>query len=285
MPEWLDVAVRSLLFIIVLYLITKIIGKRQIAQLSFFEYVTGITIGSIAAEICVSPNIAIPNGLISTVIWGLIPLLAGYLGMKSKTVRDLIEGKSTVLIKDGKVLEENLKKEKYTIDELLALLRKKDIFKVADVEFAVLETDGNLNALLKKEHQPVTPKDLKMKMPPVKETQTVIMDGRILDDPLRTSGKTRSWLHGELDKLGVTLENVFIGQIDYYGELTVDLYDDKIQVPSPQERPLLLASLKKCQADLELYTLQTDSIPSKKMYQLNAERLSRIIKNTGEFLQ
>ncbi|GAA3330012.1 hypothetical protein GCM10020331_080820 [Ectobacillus funiculus] len=78
-----------------------------------------------------------------------------------------------------------------------------------------------------------------------KETQTVIMDGKILNQPLSASGHNQGWLRTELEKLGVTLDNVFIGQVDSYGQLTVDLYDDKFQTPSPQEKPLLLATLKK----------------------------------------
>ena len=77
--------------------------------------------------------------------------------------------------------------------------------------------------------------------------------GSIINDAMSAAGKDRNWLHTELDKLGVTIENVFMAQVDSYGELTVDLYDDQIKVPSPQVRPLLLAMINKCQADVELY--------------------------------
>lgn len=92
-----------------------------------------------------------------------------------------------------------------------------------------------------------------------KEPQVVIMDGEILDEPLSIAGLNRRWPHEELDKLGVAKENVFLGQVDSDGQLTVNLYDDKIKVPAPQEKPLLLAKIKKCQADLELFALATDS--------------------------
>lgn len=126
----------------------------------------------------------------------------------------------------------------------MELLRKKNVFQVADVEFAVLEATGDLSVLLKKENQPLTAKDLNLTVPSIKEPQTIIMDGKILDEPLATIGRSRAWLHTELEKLGVTLENVFLGQVNSYGELTVDLYDDKLQVASPQERPLILSTLK-----------------------------------------
>ncbi|RKJ65555.1 DUF421 domain-containing protein, partial [Butyricicoccus sp. 1XD8-22] len=126
MPEWLDIAVRSVLFVVVLFFLTKLVGKKQIAQLSFFEYVTGITIGSIASESIMGLDGKIINGLIAMIIVATIPLIVGLISLKSKKFRDFTEGKGTIFIKDGKVMEDNLKKERITADELLQLLRMKD---------------------------------------------------------------------------------------------------------------------------------------------------------------
>lgn len=284
MPGWTDLIIRSFAFLALLLFMTKILGKKQISELSFFEYVSGITIGSIAGEAITGLEKNMFQGMAAIIIFSLATLLADILALKSKSFRDFIEGRGTVLIKDGKVLEENLKKEKYTIDELSALLRQKDIYRVADVEFAVLEPRGTLSALLKKENRPLTPKDLQMKVPAEKEPQTVIMDGSILDEALRSSGKSRGWLKTELEKLELTLDNVFIGQVDSYGELTVDIYDDKIQVPSPSQRPLLLASLKKTQADLEIFSLETEDEKSKAMYGKNAKLVQETIDKLTPYL-
>jgi len=284
-PGWLLVIIRSFSFLAILFLLTKWLGKRQISQLSFFEYVAGITIGSIAAEVSTGLERDYLQGLCSMLVWAIVPFIAGLLSLKSKKVRDFFDGKATVFIKDGKVLEDNLKKEKYTIDELLELLRKKDVFNIADVEFAILEDSGDLSVLLKKEHQPLTPKDIGIKVAPEKETQTVIMDGKILNEPLSASGHNQGWLKTELEKLGVTLDNVFIGQVDSYGQLTVDLYDDKIQTPSPQGKPLLLAALKKCQADLELFALETGSVTAQNMYTKNASRMQGILDKVNYLLK
>lgn len=284
MPSWLDMLIRTFVFLTLLFFITKLLGKKQISELSFFEYVSGITIGSLAGEAIAGLEKNIFHGIASIVIFGLVTLLVDFFALKSKSFRDFVEGRSTVLIKDGKLLEENLKKEKYTIDELSALLREKNIFRIADVEFAVLEPRGDLSALLKKENRPLTPKDLQMKVPNEKEPQTVIMDGSILDEALKNSGKSRGWLHNELTKLNLTLDNVFIGQIDSYGELTVDVYDDKIQVPSPTQRPLLLATLKKTQADLEIFSLGTDCDKTKEMYKKNAKILQETIDKLTPYL-
>jgi uncharacterized membrane protein YcaP (DUF421 family) len=284
MPEWFDTLIRSFIFLSALFLMTKLLGKKQISELSFFEYISGITIGSIAGEGITGLENSIISGLLAIVIFTLITLAVDYLALKSKTLRNIVDGRGTVLIKDGKVLEENLKKEKYTIDELSALLRQKDIYRVADVEFAVLEPRGNLSALLKKENRPLTPKDLNMKVPTEKEPQTVIMDGNIIDEALRSAGKSRGWLQTELEKLELTLDNVFIGQVDSYGELTVDIYDDKIQVPSPTQRPLLLATLKKTQADLEIFSLETEDPISKAMYTKNAKLVKSVIDKLTPYL-
>jgi uncharacterized membrane protein YcaP (DUF421 family) len=284
-PEWLDIAVRSALFVAVLFLITKWLGKKQISELSFFEYVTGISIGSIGAEVAMGLERNIFHGIIGIVIFAAVPFFAGLISLKSKGFRNFIEGKATVFIKDGKIMEDNLKKERYTTDELLELLRRKDVFQVSDVEFAVLEATGDLSVMLKKENQPLTAKDLNLPVPSIKEPQTVIMDGVIMDESLATIGRNRAWLHTELEKLGVTVENVFLGQINSFGELTVDLFDDKLQVPPQQERPLILSTMKKCQADLELFALGTASKEAKQMYGLNSEKLQKAIDKVTPILK
>ncbi|WP_342603947.1 DUF421 domain-containing protein [Peribacillus sp. FSL E2-0159] len=285
MPDWIEILLRSLFFLIVLFLITKVLGKKQLSQLSFFEYVTGITIGNVGAELATKVEGNIIHGVLSILVFAIAPFIAGLISLKSKTFRDLVEGKASVFIKDGKVMEDNLKKEKYTIDELLGLLRKKDVFDISEVEFALLEANGDFSVMLKKQNQPITPKDLNLPVAAVKEPQTIIMDGSILDEPLSTIGLNRNWLQTELDKLGVILENVFLAQANSNGELTVDLFDDKLKVPSPQEKPLMLATLKKCQADLELFALGTESKEAKEMFSKNSEKLQKAIDGVAHILR
>ncbi|PEN38475.1 hypothetical protein CN543_06900 [Bacillus toyonensis] len=285
LPEWTLVILRSVFILIMLFAITKWLGKRQISQLSFFEYIAGMTIGDIAAQVSTGLDQKFFHGVFAILIFAAVPFFTGILSLKNKTARDFFEGKSTVLIKDGKILEDNLKKEKYTSDELLELLRGKNAFSVADVEFAVLEPSGELNVLLKKNRQPLTAKDVGLKVPNEKEPQTVIMDGNVLDEPLSSSGHNRAWLHSELEKLGVVIENVFLGQVDSYGQLTIDIYNDKLQMPSPQNKPLLLASLKKCHADLELFSLETKSKSASEMYSKNAKQIEKILNRVTYLLK
>lgn len=284
MPDWLVVALRTLFAVVMLFLMTRLLGKRQISQLSFFEYITGITIGSLAAYISMDLESHWLLGLVSLFVWVMVSLGIEFLQIKSKKIRDFIDSKATVLIKDGKILEDNLKKERLSSDELLQQLRKKNVFKTADVEFAVIEPSGEINVLVKKEYLPLTPSHLGITVGPEQEPQTVIMDGKMMDEPLATIGLSREWLYSELEKVGVTLENVFLGQVDSYGQLYVDLYDDQLKVPAPQQKAALLAQLKKCEADLEMFGLSTDNEKAKQMYEQCSNQLEQMIADVKPLL-
>lgn len=106
-----------------------------------------------------------------------------------------------------------------------------------------------------------------------------------MDEALSTTGLNRRWLKEKLDQLGVAVENVFLAQVDSYGQLTVDLYDDKVKVPEPVEKQLLLSSLKKVEADFELYALQTENTEAKNMYIKNRKKIAEMIKTLTPFLQ
>ncbi|MBP2239568.1 uncharacterized membrane protein YcaP (DUF421 family) [Cytobacillus eiseniae] len=284
MSEWSHIIVRSFLLLFFLFFITKILGKKQISQISFFEYISGITIGSIAGEVIMGIDNNMWYGIVAILIFGGITYLVDLLSLKSNSFRDFVEGKGTIFIKDGKIMEDNLKKEKYSSDELGSLLRQRNVFNVADVEFAILEPSGDLSVLLKKVNRPLTSKDLNIKVANDHVPQMIIRDGEIVYDALAAAGKSRKWLDLELEKQNVTLDNVFYGQVDSYGELIIDLFDDKIQVPSPQTRPLIMAMLRKCQADLEIFALETDSAEAKEMYNRNAKKMQNAINILTPYL-
>ncbi|QGQ93769.1 DUF421 domain-containing protein [Paenibacillus psychroresistens] len=277
MSKELEVVIRTLVAILVLFFLTKMLGKRQVSQLSLFEYITGITIGSITAYVSLDLDTNWHLGVIALVVWVLVSIGVDYLQLKSKTMRDLIDGKPRILIKSGKILEDNLKKERVTSDDLMMQLRKKNVFLAADVEFAVMEPNGDIDVLLMRENQPLTPKHLGIKVAPGVASQAVIMDGKVIGEPLAAAGFSREWLKTELDKIGVSIENVFLGQVDGYGQLYVDLFDDMLKVPKPQLKAVLFATLKKCEADLELFSLGTKNEQAKQMYEQCATKLQKTI--------
>jgi len=283
-PHWIEIIWRTLLAVVVLFGLTKILGKRQLGELSYFEYITGITIGSLAAYVSLDLDATWYYGILSMVVWTAVVYGLGFLTLKSKIARDIIQGKGVVLIKEGKILEDNLTKVHFTADDLLESLREKNAFNVADVEFAVLDSDGKFNVLLKKENQPLTPNHLGIKVAPEQEPQTVIIDGKIMDEPLATIGLNRHWLNTELKKIGVSIENVFLGQVDSYGQLTVDCFDDKLKIPEPQQKALLLATLKKCEADIEMFGLRSKDKKTKEMYEECSKQLQEVISSVRPIL-
>jgi len=222
--------------------------------------------------------------MVAMLTWFLIPYLAEWLTMKNRTMRVWFGGKETAVIKDGKILEDNLKKERFSADELMEQLRSKGVFNAADVEFATLEATGVLSVMLKPENQPLTPKHLGMLIPAHRQPLIVIMDGKLLDEGLANSGFTREWLQTELDKLGLAPNNVFLGQVDAFGQLYVDLYDDSIDAPLPQGKALLFTTLKKCQADLELFGLSTRAPAAKRMYGSCADEMEQVVRSLSNVL-
>ncbi|MDY7045354.1 MULTISPECIES: DUF421 domain-containing protein [unclassified Virgibacillus] len=284
MPEWVIVIIRSFSLLIILFFMTKWLGKKQISQLNVFEYISGIVLGGIVAIHTIDPNANLIYAILSMFIWFIVPLTVEYISLKSKRFRNFTEGSSTVLIQDGKIMEDNLKKEGYSTDDLLEKLRDNNVFLASDVEFAVLEPSGSLSVLPKKENQPLTAKDLGLKLAPEKEPQTVIMDGEMLLEPLANLSLSVNWLETELDKQNVSIENVFLAQADNDGQLYLDLYDDLLAVTEPSEKPLLMATMKKCQADLELFSLATENQHAKQLYEKNSKKLQQAIDLLNPYL-
>jgi uncharacterized membrane protein YcaP (DUF421 family) len=277
LQDWSTIFFRSVGAIVMLFLIARILGKKQILQLTFFEYILGITLGELAGFLSTDIKANYVHGITALLTWFLFAFLFERITLKSITLRYWLEGKGTVMIKNGKVLEDNLKKEHFTGDELMESLRKKNVFNLAHVEFAILEPSGDLSVLLKKENQPLTPKNLAIKVAPQQEPQVVINDGEIMDEPLATLGLNRGWLQVEMNKRGVPIENVFLGQVNAIGELYLDEYDDQLKLSKPQNKALLWATLKKCEADLELFSLASNNNAARKIYAQQVMEMKKII--------
>jgi uncharacterized membrane protein YcaP (DUF421 family) len=285
MPEWIIVVIKSLILVFALFFLTKWLGRKHMSQMNVFEHISGIVLGGIVAIHTVSAGSNIIYGLIAMFIWFIVPFGVEFFSLKSKSFRNFSQGKSTVFIQDGKIMEDNLKKEGYSTDDLLEKLRDNNIFLASDVEFALLEPTGTLSVLPKRENRPLTAKDLGLQLAPDKEPQTVIMDGKVMLEPLANLNLNTNWLETELDKMNVSIENVFLGQADNDGQLTIDLYDDKLVVPAPAEKPLLLATMNKCQADLELFALATENIESKGLYERNSRKMQHAIELIRPYLK
>lgn len=284
MQNFVVVILRTVVLFFLTLFIVRIIGKSSLSKATPFKLISYIVIATIATMLSLGliPNITF--GYISLAVWFLFSIALDYLAMKSKWVHDFINGRETVLIKDGKVMEESLKDVRFTGEELLRELRTKNAFNLADVEFAVMEATGEVNVLLKSDKKPVTPHDLMQKVAPASEPQTLILDGTILDEPLSTIGLNREWLKVQLSTAGVSIDNVFIGQVDSSGDLFIDLFDDSIQVSKPQVKELLYATISKVQADLLQFSLETNNPEAKQMYSENAYKMKKVMDRLEPYL-
>lgn len=220
---------RTLSAVVILFIMTKVLGKRQISQLSLFEYITGLTIGNIAAYISLDTDNQWYLGLVALSVWVLFSVGMEYATMKSKWIRDFVDGKGTVLVEKGAILEKNMAKERLTLDEFLEKMRSKSIYSIADVEFAVMESNGDITFLLKKEQQPLTPAALGWAVKPEREPQNIVMDGVVIEDALRQAGFDRVWLNKQLAAKGVQLEGVYLAQVDDAGVVTIQTGERSIR--------------------------------------------------------
>ncbi|MDQ7094071.1 DUF421 domain-containing protein [Desulfosporosinus sp. PR] len=283
MQETVYIIIKSLALFCITWLSIRLIGKRNMTRVKPFNFLSYIIVAFVVALMSLE-LINFSSGLVVLLIWVILPIALDYLAIKSQAVHQLINGKETVLIKHGKIMEENLLQVRMTGEDLLAELRSKGIFNLAEVEFAVMESNGDINAYLKSDKKPVTAYDLGKKVAPQAEPQTVIMDGNILAEPLSSLGLNQEWLKTELDKMGVALENVFLCQVDSSGELFLDLFNDAVEIPQPKVKELLYANLEKIQADLLAFSLQTENNNAKGMYLRNSQKLDQLLNQLRPYL-
>jgi len=196
----LVVFARALVLYIVVVISMRIMGKRQIGQLQPFELAIAIMISELAAVPMQNTGIPLINGIIPILTLLIAHLLMSLLSLKSIKARALICGKPAILIEKGIIKEEELRKELYTVNDLLEQLRIKDFPNIADVEYAILETNGQLSVIPKSQKRPLNPKDMDIKTDYEGITIDVIIDGHIMATNLKIAGKDEHWLLQELHR-------------------------------------------------------------------------------------
>lgn len=283
MPEWVEILVRAVGLFLLIFLAVRLMGAKSPSRMTAFNYINYLVIGIITTFLILN-IINTAYGFLALAVWILLPIGLDYLSLKSKWIHDLVHGKETILIKQGKIMEENLFKTRLTGEELLKELRAKNVFNLADVEFAIMETTGDINVMFKPDKKPLTPKDLDQKVAPQIEPQTVIFDGNIMDEALANIGLNRDWLKTQLEKNGVSLDNVFLAQVDTVGDLYIDVFDDSIQIPQPKVKELVYANLELIHADLLGYSLDTQDKEAKEMYIKNAEKIDKLRERLKPYL-
>ena len=210
--EVFTVILASLFSAAVLFIIAKIIGHKQVAQLEFFDYITGITIGSIAAELATTLDKPWWKPTVSMIVFGVITVILSVLTRKLPRSRKFINGTPTIVLNDGKLYRKNMKKAKLELSEFLLLCRQEGYFNLDDIQTAVYEYNGKLSILPVSTKRPLNPGDMKLSPPPEHIGTEVIMDGRILGGNLRRRNLSKAWLQNELKAQGYqSAKQIFLG--------------------------------------------------------------------------
>ena len=207
----IKVILTALLSVAALFIITKIMGHKQVSQLDFFDYVSGITIGSIGAEL--ATELEEPyKPLIALCVWGGASLILNLIAHKLPKTRKYINGTPTILLNEGKLYRKNLKKAKLDLSEFLLLCREQGYFDLDEIQTAVFEHNGKLSILPKAASRPATPEDLKITAKATHIGVEVIMDGRVMGENLSRMGRDTNWLGQQLKAQGYKdSKEIFLG--------------------------------------------------------------------------
>ncbi len=213
---------RSLFSLIALFLITKLIGRKQVSELSLFDYVIGISIGNFAAEMTINLDVPYTHGIIAVIVFGLSAYIVSFATMKSICLRRWIIGTPILMIQNGKILEKNLRKVMIDVNDLLEQCRSAGYFDLNEIEYAVMEANGKLSILPVSEYKPLTPKDMKIKVSKSCLCANVIIDGNIMKKNLKNMNKTEDWLKQELKVKGYQDTNqILLATLDNQEKLTI----------------------------------------------------------------
>jgi len=226
----IEVTIQTFLAFFSILFFTRLLGKQQIAQLSFHDYVNGITFGSIAAVLATDLSQRTWQHLIGLFLFALLTFLMEWITIKSRKARKVIEGEPLVLVHNGKILEDNMKKARFNLKELAAQLRKNNLFDVDQVEYAILETDGSLSVMPKPEYRSLTPQDMGLSFAPEAIPATIIIEGKLLTPNIKQHNLNRVWIKEQLQSHGVDdIQDVFMASYDPSKQkLYIDLYDDEL---------------------------------------------------------
>lgn len=218
----LVVLYRTLLVLVILFILAKLIGKKQISQMNLFDYIIGITIGSIAADISLDIEKDLIAGISCLLIYLIASLLLSFINMKSISLRRVLVGVPTILVEKGNIIESGLKKVKITVNDLLEEARISGYFNLDEIDYALMETNGKISFLIKDSDKPVTKKDINLESKPQLLAANLIIDEVILDENLEDINKDKKWLLQQLKVQGFkSAKGILLATIDTNGKLRI----------------------------------------------------------------
>ncbi|MBP3635768.1 MAG: DUF421 domain-containing protein [Bacilli bacterium] len=224
----IEVIVRSIIAMTTLFFMTKLLGKKQVSELSLFDYVVGISIGNFASEMAINLEADFFNALVAIITFGLIAFFISILTMKSLKIRKFFIGIPTILVQHGKMVYRNMKKAKMDVNDLLEQARGSGYFDLSEIEYALLEANGKVSFLPKGEYKNITIKDMDLKVQKQGLCANVIIDGNIMNDNLEKINKDEKWLLHELKVNGKEVSNILLATVDINDKLVIyDRYNNE----------------------------------------------------------
>lgn len=209
--NFFNVVLRSVLSIVALFLLTKMMGRKQISQLNLYDYVVGITIGSVAAEISTNLDTDFWGGIVVMSVYSLVSVLLSFLTEKSILMRRFIIGVPIVMMEDGKILESSLKKTKFDINEFLQEARISGYYDISQIEYAIMEANGKISFLSRSEYNAVTPLDMNIDVKKSSLVSNLVIDGKVMENNLKMIGKDINWLLNKLKRQGYdSFDNILL---------------------------------------------------------------------------
>ncbi len=222
--EFFQIIILSVVSMIVLFLLTKLMGFRQISEMSFFDYVIGITIGSIAAEMSTNIDLEWWKGITAMAVWAVIGVLLSVITQKSIKARRFISGEPIIIMQKGKIIKKNMKKAKLDIDDLIASARAGGYFSLADIDCAIMEITGNISFMPTPLKRPLNPKDFNFA--PMREglSYDVILDGQFAETEIDKSPIDKSELKKMIAGREIKISEIALASIDENKQLTITTY-------------------------------------------------------------
>ena len=221
----MNIIIRSIVMFLLVFLIVKINGKKQLKNLTLYDYVLSITIGSIAADTIISVDTPLYNGIIALIIYGIIGYFSSLISYHNHTFEEIIDGEPIMLFENNNFNYKNLELTKISVAKILESCRLKGCFDINDLNCAVLEPSGDISILLKEKSQPLTSNDIKKNIQKNSKKQTlnylIVVDGKINEEELKKAKKSKSWLNKYLKDKKIKLDNVTLLIVDKNDNLTL----------------------------------------------------------------
>lgn len=194
---------RSIMIYVLALILARLMGRKLISQMTFFDFVVGVSMGSLIANAMISTSTPALISTVALIIISLTTLGIDFLNLKSFKSRKIIDSEPVTLVENGTIVDENMKNIRMTISELMMKMREKNAFNLADVEFAIMETDGQLSVLPKADKKPLTPSQMNIKTTSEGIMRDVIIDGNLMEENLRSAGVDKEWINTELKKQNI----------------------------------------------------------------------------------